>query len=372
MSNLKVLALEPYYGGSHKAFLNGWTERSVHDWTALTLPASKWKWRMRHAAVTFAEQLQSEPAATRPDVIFCSDMLNLAELRGLAPDLAGVPAVVYFHENQLTYPTQQQDPRDIHFGLTNMITALSAQQVWFNSHFHREEFLSALDQTLAQMPDRQPLHAVETIREKSSVLYPGIDEFPPRPPRAAGPLRLLWVARWEHDKRPEVFFEALRLLGPEVDYRISVIGPQFNSVPEVFGRAEIEFADLINRWGFQPTGDEYRAALGEADVVVSTAGHEFFGIAVVEAIAAGAYPLLPKRLAYPELLNLSPNADSEAFFYSGTPEHLAEKIHELAKLISNTKHWQEKTLLGQSLVQRFTWGKVAGEMDDAIEHIAGK
>ncbi len=44
---LRVLALEAYYGGSHKAFLDGWIADSRHDWTLLTLPDSKWKWRMR-------------------------------------------------------------------------------------------------------------------------------------------------------------------------------------------------------------------------------------------------------------------------------------------------------------------------------------
>ena len=49
---------------------------------------------------------------------------------------------------------------------------------------------------------------------------------------------------------------------------------------------------------------KYLKILSEADIIVSTAIHEFFGISVVEAIAAGAYPLLPKRLAYPEVLAL--------------------------------------------------------------------
>ena len=52
-----VLALNAYHGGSHQAFLNGWSGRSRHRFTTLTLPAYKWKWRMRHAAVAFAEQI---------------------------------------------------------------------------------------------------------------------------------------------------------------------------------------------------------------------------------------------------------------------------------------------------------------------------
>ncbi|MHC4927823.1 MAG: tRNA-queuosine alpha-mannosyltransferase domain-containing protein, partial [Planctomycetota bacterium] len=43
-----ILVLESYYGGSHKAFLDGWLGRSEHDFTLLSLPPNKWKWRMRH------------------------------------------------------------------------------------------------------------------------------------------------------------------------------------------------------------------------------------------------------------------------------------------------------------------------------------
>ena len=52
---MRVLALNPYHGGSHRAFLDGWMANSRHRFTLLTLPAHHWKWRMRHAAVTFAE-----------------------------------------------------------------------------------------------------------------------------------------------------------------------------------------------------------------------------------------------------------------------------------------------------------------------------
>lgn len=136
---MNILALEPYYGGSHRAFLDGWIATSRHTWTPLTLPAHHWKWRMRHAAITFAEQVASCPN-THFDAIFCSDMLNLAVFRGLAPQpISKLPTVVYFHENQLTYPDNSRTQRDYHYAFDNFQTLLAADQAWFNSDYHRTE-----------------------------------------------------------------------------------------------------------------------------------------------------------------------------------------------------------------------------------------
>lgn len=118
---MRILALEPYYGGSHRAFLDGWIRHSRHDWHLLTAPPHKWKWRMRHAAVTFAEALRQTTAALPPcEGVFASDMLDLATWKGLAPAAhATRPVVLYMHENQFTYPRRRRDPRDAHYGYTN-------------------------------------------------------------------------------------------------------------------------------------------------------------------------------------------------------------------------------------------------------------
>ena len=176
---MRILALNAYHGGSHRQFLEGWMAHSRHEFILLTLPAYKWKWRMRHAAVTFAGEVQkSLDEVSSWDVLFCTDMLNLAEFRGLCPaSVRELPAVVYFHENQLTYPNRDASGRDLHFAFTNLTTALAAEAVWFNSAFHRENFLTALEELLKRMPDFQPLDAPLHIREKSEVHPPGIELF---------------------------------------------------------------------------------------------------------------------------------------------------------------------------------------------------
>jgi len=369
---MKVLALEPYHGGSHKAFLDGWSVRSRHDWTILGLPAYTWKWRMRHGAITLADEVREriEPGHAW-DVLFCSDMLNLAEFLGLSSaDLRMLPSVAYFHENQFTYPARHETEHDYHFAFTNITTALAATQVWFNSAFHRDAFLGAMSAFLARMPDHQSLDTVDRIRDKSRVYSPGVVDFPPRGPREPGPLRILWAARWEHDKNPETFFEAIGILKSRgIAFRLGVIGEQFTETPFVFDNAKEQFRTHIDRWGYQKTRREYEAALIEADVIVSTADHEFFGISIVEAIAAGAYPLLPNRLAYPEVLASEEPAETSEFFYQGKAEELSRRLTELAQRIRQDDLWNGDPTRAIRAVSRFNWSQRAPRLDAAIEEL---
>ncbi|MBN1362270.1 MAG: DUF3524 domain-containing protein [Sedimentisphaerales bacterium] len=367
---LQILALEPYCGGSHQAFLEGWSAGSRHAWTILRLPAYKWKWRMRHAAVTFADQVCDLLAqGQRWDRLWCSDMLNLAEFRGLVPPLVrDLPTVIYFHENQLTYPVRFENERDYQFAMTNMTGALAADAVWFNSSFHRDSFLEALDAFLKRMPDHQPMSVCERIRQKTRISPPGVRTLPGAGRRSLGALRLLWAARWEHDKNPEDFFEALRILARRgVAFRVSVIGEQFRESPEVFAEAPREFAGRIDRWGYRENRAEYEAALRDADVFVSTANHEFFGLSAVEATLAGAYPLLPRRLAYPEIFGAED--DAAPFFYDGGPQVLADRLTDLAARAGRgTCLYDEGQHLRRRLA-RFEWVHLAGVLDRAMQDV---
>ena len=370
---LRILALEAYYGGSHQAFLDGWASRSRHAWTTLTLPAHSWKWRMRHAAATFSQEINRHVQDGQSwDVVFTSDMLNLAELRGMSPALANTPTALYFHENQLTYPNQEEQARDLHFAFTNLISASTAESVWFNSAFHREEFLNAFQDWLPRLPDFQPMHLVEQVASTSVVQSPGISPISRGERSTSGPLKILWAARWEHDKGPETFFTALRQLKSDgIEFRVSVLGEQFRNAPDVFADAKQEFADEIELWGFVPSRNEYEAALRDCDLFVSTALHEFFGIAAVEAMRAGAYPLLPDRLAYPELLQIEEYPHRrDSFLYDGSASDLATRLTKLAERHQGCELWRGDPNEISNALARFDWQRRVPVLDDAIADVA--
>ena len=316
MARLHVLALEPWYGGSHRGFLDGFAGHSRHHVHALTMTARFWKWRMQGGPVTLARKaLQAIREGFRPDVILASSMVNLPAFLALTrTHLSSTPVVLFFHENQLTYPLAPGVERDQTYSYINYLSALAADRVVFNSAFHRDEFLEALPRLLHAFPDYTHLDTVAEVRDKSGVLHLGMplqahDAYAAaRRPRAWGPAMeppptILWNQRWEYDKNPQAFF---RLLGRLDDvgcrFRLILAGEHFEAQPADFGRAFERYAGRIDHYGYAENFEEYSQLLHRADLVVSTAHHEFFGIAILEAIYCGCHPLLPRRLSYPELI----------------------------------------------------------------------
>ena len=109
-------------------------------------------------------------------------------------------------------------------------------------------------------------------------------------------------------------------------------------------------------------------ALQQTDVFVSTARHEFFGISVVEAIAAGAYPLVPRSLAYPDVLQLEAHPQREQFFYDGSPADLADRLCQLADSVPFPL---DPSLLSlRESTERFDWPVRAAEMDALLGQLA--
>lgn len=305
---LRILALEPYYGGSHRAVLDGLRGHISADWTVLSLPARKWKWRMRGAAITFAHELErvaSDAADPSFDLIFASTFVNLAEFRGLAPrSIAQLPAIVYFHENQLVYPNRSTAEWDFQFPLTNITSALSADACLFNSHWNLDRFCDEIPGFLRQFPDHHPQGVAHRVRSKSAVIAPPFDPtaFDQLQPTRGARTRIVWPHRWEHDKNPDEFFSAVGMLASEgLDFEVVVAGQSFAETHTHMMSAALSLGDRLVQAGEPGSREEYARLLSGCDVAVSTALNEFFGLAMIESCYAGATPLVPDRLAYREL-----------------------------------------------------------------------
>jgi glycosyltransferase involved in cell wall biosynthesis len=309
---MNVLALEPWYGGSHRHFLDDLACHSRHAFHPVTMAARYWKWRMQGGAVTLAQKaLEAVEAGLAPDLVFATDYVNLPAFLALTRErLARVPVVLYLDENQLTYPLREGEERDYTYAYVNYLSALAADRVVFNSRFHHDEFFAALPDLLRRFPDYTHLDTLRRLREKAAVLHLGLDlaghdrhAAEAARARDGGPPIVLWNQRWEHDKNPEAFFRLMnRLDDAGVRFRLILAGERFEEQPPAFERAFQRYAERILHYGYAEDFAEYSRLLHRADIVVSTARHEFFGIAMLEAIYCGCHPLLPNRLTYPELI----------------------------------------------------------------------
>ena len=326
---MDILFLNPFHGGSHAAVAEGYAHHSRHDVRLLALPIDGgWRWRMRGGAVSLARLFRENPS--QPDLILTTDMLDLATFLALTrPHTSGVPTALYFHENQLTYPLPAGRARDLSLPWVNYTAALAADAVLFNSAFHRDAFVGALPGLLGRYHDYQELATIDAIAKKASVLPPGIDLARldgPRETPDGGPPIILWNGRWEYDKNPQEFFAGLELLEERgVSFRLIVAGEHIDPNAPDFAAARERWRQRALHWGYAPTVAEYAALLRRADIVVSTAIQEFFGIAVLEALACGCVPVLPRRLAYPELL---PERYHVACLYR-RPADLADRLQSV-------------------------------------------
>ncbi|WP_335621824.1 glycosyltransferase [Limihaloglobus sulfuriphilus] len=220
------------------------------------------------------------------------------------------------------------------------------------------------------MPDNRFIREFEEKMSQSTVEHLGtsIAEYDHSQPESSEPLRILWSARWEHDKNPEDFFAAIDMLNKtDTPFELAVIGQSFRDVPEIFAAAKEKYSDRIKFWGHISDPSEYAKVLSWADVFVSTAMHEFFGLGCVESALAGGYPILPQRLAYPELFRADIGENKRDFFYDGSPKMLAKRLEKLAKAKKNGCIWNGSPQRVKDMLKRFLWENRAPKLDDKIE-----
>jgi glycosyltransferase involved in cell wall biosynthesis len=304
------------------------------------------------------------------DLLLATDMLDLATFLGLTRDITrDIPTALYFHENQLTYPLPAGRARDLAFPWVNYTASLAADALLFNSDFHRRAFLTALPSLVGRYHDHQELDVLGGLAAKAQVLPPGIDlarlDAGEQAPYTRGPAPrppvIVWNSRWEYDKGPQRFFAALRVLAERgVDFRVIVAGEHVDPCEPNFLAAREWLGERVIAWGYAPSSEAYRERLWQADIVVSTALLEFFGIGVIEAMYCGCAPILPYSLSYPELL---PPEHHAACLYASDDE-LVDKLHAA---IQSLPERRPHALRG--VAARYDWGAMAAQWDAVLAKI---
>jgi glycosyltransferase involved in cell wall biosynthesis len=321
---------------------------------------------MHGGAVTLAMKALKDEFI--PDLNIGTDMMDFSVFLSLTRKRWGnIPAVLYFHENQLTYPWSETDAdkgkRDHHYAYINFTSALSADAILFNSHYHRNSFLTALPAFLQQFPDFQNGECAEHLNQNSRVLPLGMDlkTLAALPRNKAEKPVILWTHRWEYDKNPDGFFRVLKTLADQgFDFDLIVLGKEYPKVPPIFKQAKAWFSDRIRHWGYAESLEQYHQLLSEATLRPVTSNQDFFGLSVIEGIAAGCVPLLPNRLAYPEHI---PEELQDQFLYSGE-DALTTK---LAQWLQNPP---DASQLQKILVNRYDWSTMAPKYDTILVELA--
>jgi len=360
---MRIALIEPYYGGSHRAWADGYARSSIHDVHLIWHEARFWKWRMHGAFLTLAEQLERDiHERGMPDVILASSMMDVAAFAGAIRNTApGVPIAVFFHESQFTYPLSPADKADATYPMKNWSSAVAADVVIFNSIFHRDVFGEEARRFLNVFPEYKHVDRVASVVDGSTVLPVGIDFTP----IAGGshtmgdPPLIMWNHRWEHDKGPVELLEIVRgLMDAGVEFRMAMCGEVFVSVPREFSKVTHLLGDRLIHSGWAER-DRYIELLLGSSVVLSTSIQEFFGIGIIEAIAAGAHPVLPDRLVYPERID-AVNGDPTRSLYS-SPTHAID-------MIVDALHTPVDPVLARE-TRQYDWSRVAPLYDDLLERL---
>lgn len=327
----RILILSAYDAASHQR----WRQQLVKalpefDWHCLSLPPRYFSWRIRGNALSWL----NEPLLQQPwDLLLATSMTDLAGLRGFHASLARVPALLYLHENQFAFPDSGRQFNSYEPQMINLYSAVAADHLLFNSEWNRQSFIQGVTGLLKKLPDALPKHLPQALQQKSSILPVPIEDalFAQRTRLADTHCpHLLWNHRWEYDKGPD---RLLRLLDKMVlrgqDFRLSLVGEQFRQQPEAFAQIQQDHAARLLHFGYLPQVKDYHQLLQQADLVMSTALHDFQGLSMLEAMASGCLALAPERLAYPEYI-------PPEHCYASYPE---DPDAEAEAALSRLMHW---------------------------------
>lgn len=375
---MRILLLSAYDTLSHRYWHQQLVEQFTEfTWTVLTLPPRFFNFRVRSNPVSWWLS-EKERLKKNYDMVIATSMVDISVLRGLFPNLAATPLWLYCHENQFAYPTslyqqkrlhtqqerneqlpnqQELNQQNLEVKMVFFYGCLCADTISFNSHWNRNTAIAGLKNLFAMFPEKWDSQLLTSIEKKSDVLPVPISS--PAVQNRLGianvdskNLQLVWNHRWEYDKGPAYLYAFVcALAASEIVCTLHIVGQQFRQQPEAFKQIAELFKGLdsesltLGRWGFIEPVEEYQQLLKESDIVLSTALHDFQGVAILEAVQAGCIPLLPNQLVYPELFE-----PDFLYDWHDDPEQCAASIMVLLQF------WQANGFpMRPSVIKRLIW-----------------
>ncbi len=358
----KALLISGYHALSQKHWADYVVQTcSDYNWNMLALPARYFSWRMRGAPLSLAA-LNSEMLSEHYDLIVATSTVDLSVVQSLYPTLRNTFSLLYFHENQFAYPQAHTPQSVVDWQMVNLYSALRADKVVFNSQYNQASLLDGINALLTKLPDLVPKNIAQSIVEKSIILPVPIRDAakPPRRPESQSPLKILWNHRWEWDKQPELLLAIVEQLEASgLNFQLILTGQQFRNTPPAMEQLLSTFKHRIYHAGFIEDDADYRHILQQCHVALSTAIHEFQGIAVLEAVSQGCIPLLPARLSYPEFF------DSD-FLYSNH----SNVTKQAKSAVNKITHWLAHGFPKVPAVDAFYESSLTGMYRKEISHKA--
>lgn len=351
---MKILILSAYNAVSHQQLNKGLIDNIDADFTILTLPPRYFAWRSKGNSLSFAFENRNE-LLKGYDLIFATSLTDITSLRGFVPEIAGIPTIIYFHENQFDYPDNRSEYGTAETKLTSIYNALAGDCVVFNTEYNMKSFLRGAEAFLKKMPDHVPSGLIEIIRRKSIVLSVPVNPVRKSSCKSDNPV-ILWNHRWEYDKAPERFLEVLRVLRRKGnDFRLNLAGQTFRNTPDSYNVICNEFADHIDHIGYAASREEYEEIVAASNIIVSTSVHDFQGLSVIEAADSGCIPILPDRVSYPYIFDkkyLYPSCED----IGEEAELCADKILNRPEAICDMSHfyWENLKTQYQDLFENMT------------------
>lgn len=362
---MRILLLSSYDALSHRYWHSQLVARfSEYQWTVLTLAPRYFSFRVRSNPLSWHLNA-AEPLSQSYDLIIATSLVDIATLRGLFPNLASTPLWFYCHENQFAYPASRYrlDKPVAEAGLEAKMVfiygCLCADAISFNSQWNLASAMRGMRALLKKFPEKLSGRCVDTIQFKSDVLpvplagvQSSVSSLAAIDEKNDSEWQLLWNHRWEYDKGPEHLLSFVRaLIDNNIRCRLHIVGQSFRQQPDAFTELQTLLKeDRINAsvsmgyWGYIESLEQYRQLLVRCDIVVSTALHDFQGIAVMEAVHSGCVPLLPDQQVYPELFNCD-------YLYSWDARPVVNAQAMLEKIHS----WMQHGLPSVPGVATFDW-----------------